>query len=293
MLFTALLGNPVEHSVSTLLFAEYANYIGLEYSHLKLRVPSTQDLPDYLTSLHRIGCLGVNVTIPYKLSVMQYLDAIDDNAKAMGAVNTVVMSESGLKGYNTDGMGAYRAIAEYLRPINTEDHITVLGAGGAARAIIYEIYKKTDNISVFAPSSDNLTQLANDFNSAHKKPLQTYLLDEDKLFNCLTTTDILINATPVGMYPNSEDTLLSEEMINKLCQFRNLDNLFAFDAIFNPHTTKMLQILAQYGSPICSGIWMMIYQAVEAFQLWTGKDVSGANFQEIEAKLSHFLNSKY
>ena len=293
MFFTALLGNPVDHSVSNYLFAQYADYIGLEYAHLKLTVPTEQDLPDFLASLQRLGCLGVNITIPYKLSVIPYLDVIDKKAQAIGAVNTVVMANNQLIGYNTDGMGAGRAIATYLRTVKGGDRLTFLGAGGAARAIIYELSKKTDNITIFAPIQEELTKLVNDFDSGDKKPLQTYLLDENKLFDCLTTTDFLINATPVGMYPHGQESLISEEMVKELSRSRNLKNLLAFDAIFNPHTTKMLQILANYGSPICSGIWMMIYQAVFAFQLWTGKDVSGANFPEIEAKLTKLLYEFY
>lgn len=294
MLFTALLGNPVEHSVSTHLFAEYAKTAGLEYAHLKLNVPTERDLPDYLRSLQRIGCLGVNITLPYKLAVMQHLDEQDARSLAIGAVNTIVFSDDQrLLGYNTDGMGAYRAIATYLRPPTPTDHITVLGAGGAARAIIYELYQRTDQITVFGRIQAELDKLADDFDQPQKQRLKTSILAEEQLFASLKITDFLINTTPVGMYPQAHQSLIPSQMISLLAQERDMRSLFAFDAVFNPHTTQMLQIVAQQGGHICSGLWMMIYQAVEAFQLWTGKDVSHIPFDQIELKLRKLLESKY
>lgn len=292
MLFSALLGNPVEHSISNYLFAEYAQALGLEYAHLKINVPTKKDLPTYLQSLQRLGCIGVNITIPYKLSVISCLDQLDDQAKAMGAVNTIVISNDKMIGYNTDGIGAYRSISNHLRPVTSGDRVTVLGAGGAARAIIYEIYQHCDHITVLSPKQAELDQLAQDFHTATKQPLRVEILEENILYECLNSTDFLINATPVGMHPDLNNSLINREKVLQLSQARSLNNLFVFDAIFNPYQTKMLQIFSQSGAKVCSGLWMMIYQAVEAFQLWTNKDVSQAlnhNFNVIETKLCQLL----
>ncbi|WP_216351316.1 shikimate dehydrogenase [Leptolyngbya sp. 'hensonii'] len=293
MIFTALLGNPVEHSVSTYLFSEYAKIADLEYTHIKLNVPAEVDLPVYLHSLHKIGCAGVNITLPYKLAVVKYLDAQDDRAQAIGAVNTVVMGNSGLIGYNTDGVGAYRSISDHLRPVKSGDRVTVLGSGGAARAIIYELYQRTDEITVLGQIPAQLESLSKDFHNPDRKPLQVSLIRDAALYDCLRTADFLINATPVGMYPETNDSLVTPALLDRLEQERSMKDLWTFDAVFNPHTTLMLKLLAQRGSPTCSGIWMMIYQAVEAFALWTGKDVSQAPFRDIEAKLQHLLEQRY
>ncbi|NEO70403.1 shikimate dehydrogenase [Moorena sp. SIO3H5] len=289
MIFTALLGNPVEHSISNYLFAEYARITGIEYAHLKLRVPTEDELPIYMNSLRQIKCSGLNITLPYKLSVIKYLDEQDKRSQAIGAVNTVTMSGNKLVGYNTDGIGAYQAIEKNLRPINNKDQIIVLGSGGAARAIIYEIYQHTDHITILGIDQDKLKKLADDFFDLHKERLKVGLLNDDRLFECLLTTDFIINATSIGMYPKSDESLISNELILQLERERNLQNLFAFDAVFNPHNTKMLKTLKQRGANICSGLWMMIYQAVEAFRLWTGQDISNAPFEDINSQLIEVL----
>lgn len=293
MLFTALLGNPVEHSVSTNLYAEFASFAGLEYTHIKLAVPSENDLPDYLHSLRRIGCIGLNITIPYKLAIRQHLDRQDERAISIGAVNTITINDKEVVGYNTDGIGAYRAIETYLRPVVATDQIVVLGSGGAARAIIYELYQRTDNIVVLGIVPAEMEKLADDLQQPGMRRLKISTIDEVKLFESLKTADFLVNSSPIGMYPDGDESLLSTQLMDRLAQVRDINSLFVFDAVFNPHTTKMLNIAAQSGAHVCSGLWMLIYHGVEAFKLWTGKDVSQAPLREIDLKLRQVLLSQY
>jgi len=293
MLFTALLGNPVEHSVSTYLYSEFANFVGLEYTHIKLNVPTEADLGDYLQSLRRIGCIGINITIPYKLAIAQHLDRQDNRSLAIGAVNTITINEHGSIGYNTDGIGAYRSIETYLRPVTPLDRVVVLGSGGAARAIVYELYQRTDNITILGIDQAEMAKLADDFQHPDKKIVKFATLDQSSLFEHLETANFLVNSSPIGMYPETDQSLISAALIDRLVQVRDLSDLFVFDAIFNPHTTLMLDLVAKAGAPVCSGLWMLIYHGVEAFRLWTGKDVSHAPLDEIELKLRQVLLSQY
>lgn len=294
MIYSALLGNPVEHSISPLLFKEFADLHGMEdYDHLKLRVLFEKELPAYLRALQLIGCVGANVTLPYKLAVISHLNEVDETAKAIGAVNTIIIEKDHLWGTNTDGKGAFRAINEQLKEVTSKDNIVVLGSGGAARAIIYELYQVTDQITIMVRDRKEAEQISIDFSCPERTPIKVQTLDEEYLFQILRKADFLIQTTPVGMYPNISDSLVSVDLFERLSLVRNVKTLHVFDAVFNPHQTLLLHIAEKFGSPTCSGIWMMIYQAVYAFNLWTGCDVSQADFLAIAYKLNQAIDRKY
>lgn len=290
MQFSALLGNPVEHSVSPNVFLEFARRHGIEYSHLKLHVSSEDQLELYLKSLQSIGCCGLNITLPYKISIMKCLDEVDHTAQSIGAVNTVVFKNEKLFGYNTDGLGALQAIEKKLRKISENDNVLVLGSGGAARAIIHAIYQITDKVVVFSRDTIEASKLSKDISSTDKDPIiYKHLHHQDDLKEYLKETDYLINATPVGMNPNINESIITYETFNQLTRVRDLNSLYVFDAVFNPHTTKLLKLANEAGSNVCSGIWMLIYQAVLAFELWTGKHVPDTDFLNLERKLKKIL----
>jgi len=141
---TCLIGDPVEHSVSDVMFCRFAELIGVEnYSHLKFRVAKTNlaNLSNVLKAIPILGISGVNITLPYKESVMQYLDSVDKAAQFVGAINTIVNRNGKLIGYNTDGVGAVSAIKKKLKPIKSTHKIVIFGAGGASRAIIGSLPK--------------------------------------------------------------------------------------------------------------------------------------------------------
>ncbi|MBH8599052.1 MULTISPECIES: shikimate dehydrogenase [unclassified Thermoactinomyces] len=294
MIYSALLGNPVDHSVSPLLFKEFADLCGIEnYDHLKLCVLYERELPAYLRTLQLIGCVGANVTLPYKLSVIPYLNEVDERTKAIGAVNTIIFENDLLLGTNTDGVGAFRAITEQLRGVTSNDKIVVLGSGGAARAIIYELYKVTDQITILARDKEEAEKISIDFSCSERAPIMIQSLDEENLYPVLKDADFLVQATPVGMYPKITESLVSEDLFNRLSLERDVKTFHVFDAVFNPYKTLLLQYAEKFGFPTCSGIWMMIYQAVDAFNLWTGFDVSHADFAVIESKLNQAINNQY
>lgn len=291
MIITSLIGDPVKHSVSPFLFEEFANVSGIKYSHILLRIKCSteENLIKALDAIKTLNFAGFNVTLPYKVTIIKYLDNLDKSADNIGAVNTVVNMNGHLVGYNTDGLGAMRAIDSSLEPISEKDNVVILGAGGAARAILYEISKKTKKITVFNRSKERLDSLKLDFNSKGIAFEKFLLIDEKTLINKLSTADYIINATSVGMTPNQEKSLLSKKILDKV-EFFGQKKIF--DAIFNPHKTKLLQEMESiYGCKVLGGLEMMIYQGLEAFRLWTGYDVSKkVNVKEIEQKLIKKIN---
>ncbi|NCD00807.1 shikimate dehydrogenase [bacterium] len=266
MITTALIGLPVDHSVSPILFNLYAKEFGLEYAHSKFNVKS-EDLEKVIRSLPAFGFAGVNITLPYKSAVMPFLDSVSVEAKAIGAVNTVKVNNGKLEGYNTDAYGALRAIEKKLdKKVNQENVAFVFGTGGAARAIVWGLIKSGFKVKVVfrKPESNRTKDFKRDF--IDKISFITYdeLNTED-----LEKSVLLCNATSAGMNPNENETPIDLDRFKKI----NLSGIVMFDAIFNPVTTKLQRWAKDNGAILAYGIDMMIYQGIVAFEYWTEKKV--------------------
>jgi shikimate dehydrogenase len=273
MITTALIGSPVEHSVSPILFKLYADEHELEYVHSKFDVKE-KDLEMVIKSLGAFGFSGVNITLPYKSDVMRYMDAISPEATAIGAVNTIKVNNEKLEGYNTDAYGAIKAIEKAMhRKLNSNDSAIVFGTGGAARAIVWGLLENNINVLVvYRESESKRTQtMKRDF-SNEIKFISYNELTSDNISKC----SLLCNATSVGMYPNND------EMPIDINNFKDVDlsGVIMFDAIFNPVTTRLQKWSKERGATLAYGIDMMIYQGVIAFEYWTGKKVSEETIQK-------------
>lgn len=262
MIYSALIGNPVEHSVSPSMFKYISKKKKIEYDHLKIKVDKKEQLEDALNALNLLGFCGINVTIPYKIDIAKYMNEIDDSAKTIKSVNTIKFSKNGYIGYNTDGIAAIKSIENKLCKINENTKILIIGAGGAARPICYEAYKKTKNITVmnrYKEEAENMIECIS-------KDILIYELSRDNYIEQINKADIIINATPVGMHPKIDEELIEEDI------FKNIENIsskYFFDVIFNPYKTKFLINAEKYGAKTCSGLYMMIYQILLAFEIWT------------------------
>ena len=285
MFYSALLGHPVEHSVSPTLFKAFADFAQIEYAHIKVDVKSNKDLKKALSSLQELNFLGYNITLPYKLDVIKHLDKLSPDAKKMGAVNTVVIKNNQHIGYNTDAKGAFLAIEKKLKKIKKEDHILIIGAGGAARAIIYECFKECKNITILNRSIKEGKLITDSFSTAKNKIIVEKLTEEN-IVNGIKNNNIIINATSVGMHPGENEEIVSKKIFNK---FETLKNKYFFDAIFNPYKTKFLINAESKGAKVCSGTYMMIYQAIYAFKLWTGTDIENIDIEKINNQLIEIL----
>lgn len=251
-----LIGKPAAHSLSPLIHNTGFEEFGVNAVYL---VFEPSNLQKTIEGLKEIGVSGFNVTMPFKEKILKELDKIDENAKKIGAVNTVVNEKGKLVGYNTDGLGAMNAI---LKKTNlTGKRILVLGAGGAATAIVQSI--KGGIVDVAARNKKKAFQLA----SVRKgKGL------EINQISSLHQYDILINATPVGMKPQHKKSPIQKNLLHK--------DLVVFDLVYNPLKTKLLQDAKKKGCITISGVEMLLEQGFIGFKLFTGKDAPEAKIRK-------------
>lgn len=278
MKYSALIGNPVGHSVSPSMFKYISNKKKIEYEHLKIKVETKKELKDTLNALNLLGFCGINVTIPYKIDIAKFMDEVDDSAKVINSINTVKFINNKLVGYNTDGIAAIKAIENKLCKIQKNTRILIIGAGGAARPICYEIYKKTKNLVII----NRFMKEAEAMVASVSKDIPIYMLSEKNIIKQANNADIIINATPVGMFPNVDETIISENIIKNI---RDISNKNFFDVIFNPYKTNFLINAEKYGAKICSGLYMMIYQILLAFELWTSIDISDIDVEDAKRQI--------
>lgn len=292
---TCLIGDPVEHSVSDVMFRHFAKLTGVEnYSHPKFRIPkgNPENLRIAMQAIPVFGIAGANITLPYKERAVRYLDMIDKSVELTGAVNTIVNRKGQLNGYNTDGDGAIRAIEMKIRPIRNFDRVVIFGAGGTARSIIGSL-PKVSYIIVLNRVVDlrRTKKLKEDFARQGVK-VETKLLTKKNITLAIKEANFVINATPVGMYPKAGASLLRKSHLDSIRKLRIKDIGF-FDAVFNPFETEFLKLAKRYDAKTCPGIYMTIYQGIKAFKLWTGRVVPERKIEGTRSLLQKVINSRY
>ena len=208
-----------------------------------------------------MGIKGLNVTIPHKTDVINYLDYLDIAAGLIGAVNTIEFGENGAVGHNTDGIGAIMAIEELTSVKNKK--IMILGAGGAARAISFQLFLSGAKSLII---SNRTIEKAEELRDDLVEKLDNDVEVTDLGFGLekeLKDTDILINTTPLGMYPNiSQKPLITADMMHK--------NLIVNDIVYNPLKTGLIVEAEKAGAKTIYGVKMLMYQGIESFKIWTG-----------------------
>lgn len=273
-----LIGNPVEHSFSPQMHNAAFKALNLDYTYVAFDVKPA-DLKTAINGGKSLNIKGFNVTIPHKINVINYLNTLDDIAKLIGAVNTIDFKN--LKGYNTDGIGAIKAIEEIDSVKNK--NIVIAGAGGASRAISFYLAKYgADKITILNRNIDKAKNLANDIlNSNLIEDIKTDSISQ--INDYLNDSDILINTTPVGMSPNINDKpIASAENMH--------EDLIVFDAVYNPNETVLLKEAIKANAKPVYGIKMLLYQGAESFKIWTGQNPPIDVMEEILIKT---LNLKW
>ena len=240
-----LIGNPVKHSMSPAM--HNANFRSLNIKAKYTAVPVV-DLKKYLKNFTARKISGANITMPHKIEVMKYLDEIDPLAKKIGAINTVQNKNKKLIGYNTDGQGALLAIKEKIKNIKNKK-ISILGSGGAARAIYFTLKQEKADPLIIAKDKKQAATIRK-FVTLNNRNLKTEL----------EKTDILINCTPVGM--DKEESLVPQKYLKK--------HLVVFDIVYNPLKTKLIKDAEAVGCQTILGYKMLVHQGARSFDLWTG-----------------------
>lgn len=261
-----LLGNPVEHTLSPVIHNTLADITGENLVYVPFHVPEG-GIGDAVRGASALNLLGLNVTVPYKRDVLPYLKEIDPLAECIGAVNTLVRTDGGFKGYNTDMPGLYRAMCADGVLIDNEK-VLILGAGGVARAVAMLFAEKgAAEIILLNRTVGRAQTVAEEVNAfAGKKLAKAMTLDS---YRELPEKEqyLAIQATSVGMYPNTEDAVISDEDF-----YRKIHT--GYDLIFNPACTKFMQMVKSQGGAAYNGSKMLLYQGIIAYELWTGKCIS-------------------
>lgn len=249
-LVCGVIGNPVAHSLSPTMHNRAYRALGLDYVYLAF---TTADINRAVDGIRGLNIRGVSVTIPHKEAACQLVDELDQSARDCGAVNTIVNDRGMLRGYNSDGAAALRAIEE-TTPVKGKQAV-LLGAGGAATAIAAALNGAGARLTILNRHPERAAALANRFNAA------TGGLDD---ITKISGADILINATPVGMWPETEASPVPAEALHR--------NLTVFDAVYNPRMTRLLCDAGAAGAKIVPGDKMLLYLAAAQFKLFTGRE---------------------
>ena len=249
-----LLGYPLGHSVSPSMHNAAFKELGMPHSYMLLEVQREHLASAFTEKLRVAEFGGGNITIPHKMEVIQYLDKLAESAKRAGAVNTIQHKDGMLIGHNTDALGGVRALTEKYGDI-TGSSVVLLGAGGAANALAAELAPKVGELLILNRSVDKARELAKRLGeNVSSGPISDQAVIED--------ADILINATPVGMHPKTDASPVDSKRLRS--------DLMVFDIIYNPRKTQLLKDAEQAGARTLGGLWMLVYQGVEAFKIWTG-----------------------
>lgn len=250
-----LIGYPVKHSLSPLMHNAAFSRLNIKAKY-KLFPLQERQLKDFLGNLHKKGICGLNVTIPHKERVLEYIRSSSEGVRVIGAANTLVIDKAGnVKAHNTDCLGFARHIKELkVRP----KKVAMIGAGGASKAVIFALIKlKAQEISIYDIDKFRALALVKRFNQLSCGCSVRAVSRIDEL--ALADKDLLVNASPIGM--KEADPLLIEP--------RNLHKgLFVYDLIYNPAETRLLKAAKDAGCRSSNGLGMLLYQGVEAFQLW-------------------------
>ena len=256
-------GHPVAEN-PTVVMQEAAFWkLNLNWRYLTIEV-RPEDLGDAMHGLRAFNMRGINLTIPHKVSVLQYLDEISDAAKLVGAVNTVINKDNRLIGKNTDGKGFLRSLVDDAGVDPTGKRVVLLGAGGAARAIAVELaLAGASEITVLNRSAQRGEDLVALLNSKTTAKVDFVLWDHE--YFVPAECDVLVNATSIGLYPDihSKPSLDYSSL---------LDSMVVCDVIPNPPDTLFLKEAQGRGARIVGGLGMLVYQGAIGFKLWTGLD---------------------
>lgn len=253
-----VIGDPIEHSLSPIMHNAAIAEMQIDFVYVPFRIRSG-DLETAIAGFNAIDLQGFSVTIPHKQAIIPLLSEITDVAKAIGAVNTVWKSDRGWRGTNTDIVG----FVSPLKGRNWNSAIAlILGNGGAARAVVAGCAELGfAEIHVVGRSADKLQDFAKTW-TLNSLSVQTW----EQLSELLPKADLIVNTTPIGMSPHSDQSPLTEEQANLI-----RSSAIAYDLIYVPNPTRFLQQAQQRGADTIDGLEMLVQQGAAALEIWTGR----------------------
>ena len=260
----AVVANPIKHSISPFIHNRAFEATAINGAYVAWEIEAG-DLAETVANIRRYQMFGINLSMPYKEQVIPYLDELSDEARLIGAVNTVVNHNGTLIGYNTDGKGFFKSLPSFKI---SRKRLVLLGAGGAAKAILAQaILDGVSQISVFVRSSsmEKTRPYLEKIQNATGFRVDLFALEDvQDLQDSITQADLLVNATSVGMDGTSQPIPTSIVLPEKL---------MVADVIYQPFETPFLKWARNQGNQSINGLGMLLYQAAEAFEFWTGKEM--------------------
>ena len=255
-----VIGDPIGHSLSPAIQNAAFEASKLNCVFLAFRVKS-EEVSKALDGIRALGIQGLNVTMPHKKAVISFLDEVDQNAKLLNAVNTIKNDNGKLYGLNTDGVGALEALRENgVEPKGKK--VTLLGAGGAARAIAFALAKEANELSIVNRTLQSAAELADLLHQRFNSKVVAYTLSPLAIKATVAEADLLINASSIGMKPNVNLTPVKRRWLKK--------DLAVMDIVYNPTETKLAKDAKALGAKVITGVEMLIYQGAASFEFWTG-----------------------
>lgn len=271
-----VIGHPIEHSMSPIMHNAALRQFNLDYVYLAFNIfPS--NLKFAMKGFRAFNIIGINVTLPFKQEIMKYLDEIDPLALKIGAVNTIKNDEGYFIGRNTDAEGAMNALLNAGYTIQGKN-ILLLGAGGTARALVYIMAEDANKIVIANRTEKKAVKLANEINKYFNNKIEGKSNSISILKQESKKADILINTTPLGMYPNIDQSPIPADFLH--------EGLFVFDVVYNPLNTKLIKDATEKGCQILEGLNMLVNQGAIAFEWWTNRK---PNINLMRTKVIEFL----
>lgn len=265
-----VIGHPIEHSMSPPMHNNAFKDLRMDYVYVAFHV-LPENIGDLIQSCKTLNIGGLNVTIPHKTSVIKYLDEIDETAEKIGAVNTIQFKNGIAKGYNTDGIGAIKSIQEHVSL--KDKKVLIIGSGGASKAISFTlINEKIKSLVIANRTEDNAIDLIENITKQSSFEDISYSSIEDA-GEIIPDVDIIINTTPIGMYPNHEvePPIKTDNITN---------NHVVLDIIYNPLETMLLKQARLNGAKTINGTSMLINQGLVSFKIFTGQNATYESFEE-------------
>jgi len=274
-----VIGHPIEHSMSPTMHNAAIRDLALDYVYVAYDI-HPNNLEKAVQGFKALNITGINVTIPHKESVMKYLDEIDPVAQKIGAINTIKNENDRLKARNTDAAGGKKALQDAGCKTQRKN-VLFLGSGGVSRALCYVLAEEVNQIVLTDIIEERAVALAKEIKGTTGANIEGFQSNEHVLKQRINEIDILINATPIGMYPKVSNTPISKALLHS--------DLFVFDVVYNPLETQLMKDAAKIGCKTLGGLDMLINQGAMAFEWWTGKR---PNSDLMKEKIIEFLGIK-
>ena len=260
----AVIGHPVAHSISPEMQNAAMEALGMDGCYIAFDVPSDK-LAGAIEAIRALNIGGVNVTIPHKKAVIPLLDSVSEEARVVGAVNTIRNVDGVLTGFNTDVDGFIRAVRSVTGWSELPEKAIIFGAGGAARAVAYALGREQSvrEVVILNRTVERAEALAHDMVKISAKKFSWGGLTPDSLRRELSEGKFLINTTSLGMFPDVEGSPIEDESLIP-------EGIFLYDCVYNPPKTRLMEMVRRRGGRASSGLDMLVFQGARALEIWTG-----------------------